>query len=89
LAKKSILPSNVIYLKADVKSIYEKTFTNQDNNFGANRNVLRSRIQNFIFNMPYLVAFYSKYYNSVTEIESTASKWYIEDICVSVIKGNL
>lgn len=85
LAKRSILPTNVFYLKSDLKTVYEKTLESQNAKFGSNRNVLRSRIQNFMFHIPYLIAFYSKYYNSVTEVDSSSSKWFVSDKCISEI----
>lgn len=36
-----------------------------------------------------MLAFYRRYYGNVCEIDMTKSKWYVQDVAIKAIQGNL
>jgi len=52
MAKKSLLPSNVIYLNIPLEEVYKRTAPLQNEEFGSNRVILKKRIEYADKNLP-------------------------------------
>jgi len=89
LAKKGLIPSNVIVLRQSSDETYSRTLLKKDEIFGYNRLILDKRIKHFEQNTPHVISFYQKLYNNVIEIDAKRSKWFIEDRAISEISLNL
>lgn len=89
MAKKSLLPSNVIVLNIPLETVYKRTAPLQGEEFGCNRTILKRRLDYAAKNMPSMVYFFQKFYHNVTSIDGLKSKWFLEDVAVQVISSNL
>jgi hypothetical protein len=89
LAKRGIVPTNVFFMKQTIEETYKRTHGTADTKFGSNRTILATRLRLFQENNPHLIAFYSRLYNSLIEIDSTKSKWYIEERALGEVQRNI
>ena len=89
LAKRGLVPSNVFMMKQSVEETFKRTHSTAETKFGSNRTILATRIRLFQENNPYLVAFYSRLYNSVSEIDSIKSKWFIEERALGEVQKTI
>lgn len=89
LAKRGIVPTNVFLMRQTIEETYKRTHSTAETKFGSLRPILATRIKNFQENIPYLSAFYSRLYNSLIEIDSTKSKWFIEERALGEIQRNI
>ena len=89
MAKKGLLPSNLFLLRAPIETVYTRTAPHCDTDFGCNRIVLKKRLQYFMQNQHQAAFFYQKFYNNVSAIDATRSKWYVWDTALQTIKGNM
>jgi len=58
MAKKSLLPSNVIMLNIPLETVYKRTAPLQGEEFGCNRTILKRRLDYAAKNMPAMVYFF-------------------------------
>jgi len=77
MAKKSLLPANVIYTSIPLEEVYKRTAPFQDEDFACNRVILKRRLEYAEKNLPETIYFFHKFYNSVTTIDGMKSKWFI------------
>ena len=89
LAKRGIVPTNVFYMRQSVEETYKRTHSTAETKFGSIRPILASRIRLFQDHIPHVTAFYQRLYNSLVEIESTKSKWYIEEAVLGDVQRNV
>ena len=89
MAKKSLLPLNVIICNISMEEVYQRTAPLVQEEFGCNRTILKRRLDYAIKNMPGMVYFFQKFYNNVTSIDGLKSKWFMEDLAVRAISNNL
>ncbi len=89
MAKKGIVPSNILLLRGQIEEAYNRTEATKKDKFAANRLILGHQIRHFMQNAPTVLSFYQRYYNSVAEIDATKSKWYMEDRALSSIRDFL
>lgn len=89
LAKRGIVPTNVIYMKQSIEETYKRTHSQAEIKFGCNRTILATRIKVFQEHTPQVCAFYQRLYNSLIEIDSNKSKWYIEERAIGDIQRNI
>jgi len=89
MARKSLLPTNVIMINVPLEEVYKRTEPLQNEEFGCNRVILRKLLDYAEKNMPAMVYFYQKYYNSVTSIDGLKSKWFVEDVATQAISAHL
>ena len=89
MARKSLLPSNVIILNIPVDEVYRRTAPLVREEFGCNRTILKRRLEYAAKRMPEMVYFFQKFYNNVTSIDAMKSKWFLEDVAVRAISDNL
>lgn len=89
MAKRGLVPSNVFMMKQSVEETFKRTHSTAETKFGSNRTILATRIRLFQENNPYLVAFYSRLYNSVSEIDSIKSKWFIEERALGEVQKTI
>ena len=89
LAKRGVVPTNVFYMKQSIEETYKRTHNFAEEKFGSNRSILATRVKLFQENMPQVTAFYSRLYNSLIEIDSTKSKWFIDERALGEIQKNL
>jgi len=79
MAKKSLVPTNVFQMMGSVSLTYKRTEATADSVFGHNRVFLNQRLDYIQSNLPFVLSFYQRYYNNVCEIDTTKSKWFVED----------
>lgn len=89
MAKKSLLPSNVILCNIPMEEVYKRTAPLADTEFACNRHILKRRLEYTAKNMPQMIYFFQKFYNSVTSVDGLKSKWFMEDIAVKAVSDNL
>lgn len=89
MAKKSLLPTNVVMINVPVEEVYKRTASLVQEEFGCNRIILKRRLDFLSKNLPQMVYFFQKYYNSVTSVDGLKSKWFMEDVTLNSIKENL
>ena len=77
LSKKGISPSNVICVNVPVEEVYARTEADKVTDFGCDRTILSKRINYLQSNLPLMAYHYEKYYNLVTNIDGTKSRWYM------------
>lgn len=89
LAKRGIVPTNVFCMKQTIEETYKRTHATAETKFGSIRTILATRIKLFQDHIPHVTAFYQRLYNSLVEIESTKSIWFIEDIVLEEVQRNI
>ena len=89
MAKKSLLPANVIMLNVPIEEVYKRSASLVNDEFGANRIILKRRLDYAQKNMPQMVYFFQKFYNNVCSIDGLKSKWFMQDVSVRAISDNL
>ena len=89
MAKKSLLPSNVIMVNIPIEEVYKRTEPLIREEFSCDRTILKRRLEYTCRNAPQMVYFFQKFYNNVTSIDGLKSKWFIEDVTVRSISNNL
>ena len=89
MAKKSLLPSNVIIVDIPIEEVYKRTQALIKDEFGCDRTLLKRRLDITCKNTPQMVYFFQKYYNNVTSIDGLKSKWFLEDVAVRAISDHL
>jgi adenylate kinase family enzyme len=89
MAKRGLVPTNVFYMKQSVEETYKRTHGRAEEKFGCIRTILASRVKTFFENLPHVMSFYQRLYNNFIEIDSTKSKWFIEDRALSQIQKNI
>ena len=89
MAKKSLLPSNFIYVSIPMEEVYKRTEPLQNEEIGCNRVILKRRIDYADKFLPATVYFFQKFYNCVTSIDGMKSKWFIQHVAVKAISDNL
>lgn len=89
MAKKSLLPSNVVMLNIPLEEVYKRTAPLVNEEFGSNRTILKRRLDYAARNMPAMVYFFHKFYHNVSSVDGTKSKWFMEDVAVRAIRSNL
>ena len=58
LAKKSLLPSNLIMLSIPLEEVYKRTAPHQNDEYGCNRVILKKRLDYIDRNIPSMVYFF-------------------------------
>jgi adenylate kinase family enzyme len=89
MAKRGFVPSNIFYMKQSIEETYKRTHAKAEDKFGCIRTILATRIKYFQENLPHVTSFYQRIYNSLVEIDSTKSKWFIEDRALTEIQRNI
>ena len=89
MAKKSLLPANVIMLNIPITEVYKRTESLVNSDFGSNRLIMKRRLDYYMKNYPQMVYFFHKFYNNVTSIDGLKSKWFMEDVAVRAISDNM
>ena len=89
MAKKSLLPSNLIMLNIPLEEVYKRTAPLQNEEYGCNRVILKKRLDYCDRNIPGMVYFFQKFYNNVTSIDGMKSKWFCNDVAIKAISSNL
>jgi hypothetical protein len=89
LGRYSITPGNVIHMRISAEEVFKRTYDEKDEVFGANRTILSSRLRYMENNLPQVLSFYHKLYNSLIEIDGFKSKWYMNERALSAIQANL
>ena len=89
MAKKSLLPSNVIVLNIPLEEVYKRTAPLVSEEFGCNRIILKRRLDYAAKNMPAMVYFFQKFYHNVISIDGLKSKWFMEDVAIRAISDNM
>ena len=89
MAKRGIVPTNVFLMKQTIDETYKRTHSKADLKFNCIRTIVAGRIKFFMEHLPHVVSFYQRLYNSLIEIDSTKSKWFIEDRALTEIQKNV
>ena len=89
MAKKSLLPSNVIIINIPIEEVYRRTASLVQEEFGSNRIILKRRLDHYARNLTPMAFFFQKFYHSVTNIDGLKSKWFVEDVATQAISANL
>ena len=76
-------------LNIPLEEVYKRTAPLVNEEFGSNRTILKRRLDYAAKNMPAMVYFFQKFYNNITSVDGTKSKWFMEDVAVRAIKDNL
>jgi adenylate kinase family enzyme len=87
MAQKSILPNNVLTIHVNPSVCYQRA--KGDDSFDYINDILKLRIENTLINQPQVNMFFQKYYNSVTSIDGTRSRWFVENIALQAIEATL
>ena len=89
MSKRGLSPSNVLMLNVPVEEVYRRTEPFKVTDFGCDRTILSRRINYLAQNLPMMAFHYQKYYNSVTNIDGTKSRWYMQDLALDALQRNL
>ena len=89
MAKKSLLPANVIMCNIPIEEVYKRTEPLQREEFSCDRTILKRRLLYAEKNMPQMIFFFKKFYNNITNVDAMKSKWFMEDLAVKAISENL
>ena len=89
MAKKSLLPCNVIFASIPVEEVYKRTEPLQDLEFDCNRVILARRLKYAQASLPGIIYFFQKFYNCVTTVDAMKSKWFTEYTAIQAISKNL
>ena len=89
MAKKSLLPQNVIMIQIPTEEVYKRTEPLQKEEFQCNRTILKKRLDYADRNMGQMIYFFMKFYDNVTSIDGLKSKWFIEDHATTAVSNNL
>jgi adenylate kinase family enzyme len=84
MAKKSLLPSNVIMVNIPLEEVYRRTEPFVREEFSCDRTILKRRLDYACKHAPQMVYFFQKFYNNVTSIDGLN-----EDVTVRSISDNL
>ena len=89
MAKKSLLPCNVINTNIPIEEVFKRTESLKNEEFSCNRVILGRRIKYAQAHLPGTMYFFQKFYNCVTTIDAMKSKWFMEHIAIQAISKNL
>lgn len=89
LARAGVTPANVVHMRISLEEVYKRTEAEVDTDFGANRTILAQGLRYLEANLPHVLAFYQRLYDSLVEIDGIKSKWYVEDRAMEVLEANL
>lgn len=89
MAKRGIVPTNVFLMKQTIEETYKRTHAKADQKFSCIRTIVAGRIKFFMEHLPHVTSFFQRYYNSLIEIDSNKSKWFIEDRALGEIQRNI
>lgn len=89
MAKRGLVPSNVFQMKQSIEETFKRTHARSEEKFGCIRTILATRIKSLQENIPHIASFYQRIYNNFVEIDSTKSKWFIEDRAITNIQKNI
>jgi len=89
MSRAGINPQNVFYIRVSHDEVYERTRAQAADVFECNRSILAARLRYHERAMPGVLGLYQRVYNSLTEIDGFASKWFMEDRALSAIHANL
>jgi adenylate kinase family enzyme len=89
LTRAGLTPTNVIYMRIPHEEVYKRTEKNAINVFECMRSIVAEKLRYADANLPQVSQFFSRLYNSLTEIDGMKSKWYVEDRALTVIQGNM
>jgi len=89
MARLGVVPANVFLVRVSVEEVYLRTESDKHADFGAFRTILAQRLRYLEANLPSVIAFYQRLYNSLVEIDGFKSKWFMEDRAMSAIEANL
>ena len=89
MAKSGLSPANVFYIRVSNEEVYSRTESQKGEDFAANRTILALRLRYLEHQLPHVLAFYQRFYNSLLEIDGFKSKWYMEDRALSAIQANM
>jgi len=89
LGRHGVTPNNVFHMRISSAEVYKRTDGEKDEVFGANRTILSSRLRNMETNLPQVLAFYQRLYNSLVEIDGFKSKWFMQDRALTAIQANI
>jgi hypothetical protein len=89
MAKAGLCPTNVFYLRVSNEEVFKRTQADSADNFECMRSILSQRIRYHELNTPHVLGFFQRYYNSLTEIDGSKSKWFMEDRAMQAIQSNM
>lgn len=89
MARSGMTPTNVFLLRISHVEVYKRTEAKSKEDFECNRTILASRLRCFEANLPHVLSFFQRLYNSLVEIDGFKSKWYIEDKAMTAIEDNI
>ena len=89
MAKKGLLPNNMIMLRVPIETVYQRTAPHCETDFACNRIVMKNRLEFALQNYHQAAFFYQKFYNNVVSIDATKSKWYVQDTALTALQCNL
>lgn len=89
MAKKQIVPTNVIFIDVPTDEVYRRTEPDKNTVFDCDRTVLKARISNFKAHFPDTLFYYRVQYNNVSSIDGTKSRWFMQDVAIDGLRNNL
>jgi hypothetical protein len=89
MCREGLTPSNVFFVRVSVEEVYQRTLADSKDSFECNRSVLASRLRQYELNLPHVLGFFQRYYDSLIEINGFKSKWFMEDRAIAAIKDNM
>lgn len=72
-----------------METVYKRTEPHKDSDFSCNRIILKRRLEFLQKNLPQMIYFYQKFYNSVTSLDGLKSKWFMQDVAIRAISENI
>ena len=72
-------------MRISAAEVFVRTESEKEEVFGANRTILSSRLRSIEVNLPQVLSFYQRLYNSLVEIDGFKSKWYMQDRAMNAI----
>lgn len=89
MQKKGVFPNNVLCLNIPVEEVYKRTEAFKNTTFGCDRTILSIRLKNMLKNLPQTTFFYRSFYNNVTSIDGSKSRWFMQDVALEAIHKNI
>lgn len=87
MAQKSILPNNVFTIHIDPSVCYKRA--KGDDSFDYINDILKQRIENTLSQQPQVNTFFQKFYNSVTSIDGSRSRWFVGHVALEALEATL
>jgi hypothetical protein len=69
--------------------VYTRTHHDRNSEFSSNRIILSKRLRQLNIHLPQVTTFFQSIFNSLTVVDGTKSKWYMEDTAIKQIEANI